>query len=167
MYLHDIVTIAEEHKVPSCLILNLDQTPLKYIPVGRQSLPKKGSKSVLIAGSADKRNITGTFIITLSGKFLPKQLIYGGKTKESLPRFKFPESFSLSANPKHFSNKAESLKAIKEIILAYVKQQQRQELEKPDQASILIMDVFRGQMTEEVVSMLRTNNICWLRFQTT
>ena len=114
-----------------------------------------------VAGSTDKRSITGTFIITLSGKFLPIQLLYGGKTKQSLPRFKFPESFSLSANPKHFSNKAESLKAIKEIILAYVKQQQRQELEKPDQASILIMDVFRGQMTEEVVSMLRTNNI-WL-----
>ena len=94
VYLHDIVTIAEEHKVPSCLILNLDQTPLKYILVGRQSLTKKGSKSVLIAGSADKRNITGTFIITLSGKFLPMQLIYGGKAKQSLPRFKF------SANPK-------------------------------------------------------------------
>ena len=30
VYLHDIVTIAEEHKVPSCLILNLDQTPMKY-----------------------------------------------------------------------------------------------------------------------------------------
>ena len=89
------------------------------------------------------------------------QLIYCCKTKQSLPRFKLLETFSLSANPKHFSNKAESLKAIKEIILPYVKQQQRQELEKPDQASILIMGVFRGQMTEEVVSMLRTNNI-WL-----
>ena len=44
VYLHDIVTIAEEHKVPFCLILNLNQTPLKYIPVGRQSLAKKGSK---------------------------------------------------------------------------------------------------------------------------
>ena len=42
-----------------------------------------------------------------------------------------------------------------------MKQQQRQELEKPDQASILIMYVFRGQIAEEVVSMLRTNNI-WL-----
>ena len=88
------------------------------------------------------------------------QLIYGGKTKQFLPRFKFPESFSLSANPKHFSNKAESLKVIKEIILPYVKQQ-RQELEKPDQPAILIMDVFRNQMTEDVVLILRTNNI-WL-----
>ena len=39
--------------------------------------------------------------------------------------------------------------------------QQRQELEKPDQATILIMDVFHVQVTEEVVSMLCTNNI-WL-----
>ena len=113
-----------------------------------------------IVGSTDKRSIRGTFIITLSWKFLPIQLIYDGKTKQSLPRFKFPESFSLSANPKSFSNKAESLKVIKEIILPYVKQQ-LQELEKPDQAAILIMDVFRDQITEEAVSMLRTNSI-WL-----
>ena len=97
-----LVTIAEEHKVLSFLILKLDQTPLKYIPVGRQSLAKKGSKSVSIVGSTDKRSITGTIIITLSGKFLPMQLIYGGKTNQSLSRFKFPESFSLSANQKHF-----------------------------------------------------------------
>ena len=153
-------TTAEENKVPSCFILNLDQTPLKYIPVGRQSLAKTGSKSVSIAGSTDKRSITGTFIIFLSDNFLPMQLIYGGKTKQFLPRFKFPESFFLSANPKHFSNKAESLKVIKEIILPYVKQQ-RQELEKPDQPAILIMDVFRSQMTEDVVLILRINNI-WL-----
>ena len=158
------VTIAEEHKVPSCLILNLDQTPLKDIPVGRQSLGKKGSKSVSITGSTDKRSITGTFIITLSGKFLPIQLLYGGKTKQSLPRFKFPESFSLSANRKYFSNKAESLKVIEEIILPYVKQQ-CQELEKSDQTAILLIDVFRGQMTEEVVSMLRTNNIRLVKVQ--
>ena len=133
----------------------------------KTKLSKERLQISAIASSTDKRSITGTFIITLSGKSLPMQLIYCCKTKQSLPRLKFPESFSLSANPKYFSNKAESLKAIKEIILLYVKQQQRQELEKPDQASILIMDVFRGQMTEEVVSMLRTNNICWLRFQTT
>ena len=117
-----------------------------------------------VAGSTDKRSITGTFIITLSGKFLPIQLLYGGKTKQSLPRFKFPESFSLSANRKYFSNKAESLKVIEEIILPYVKQQ-CQELEKSDQTAILLIDVFRGQMTEEVVSMLRTNNIRLVKVQ--
>ena len=71
VYLHNIVTIAEEHKVPSCLILNIDQTPLKYIPVERQSLEMKCSKLVLTVDSTYKKSTTGTLIITLSGKFVP------------------------------------------------------------------------------------------------
>ena len=54
------------------------------------------------------------------------------------------------------------MKVIEGIFLPYAKQQ-RQELEKPDQAVILIMNVFCGQMTEEVVSMLCTNNICFVK----
>ena len=86
------------------------------------------------------------------------QLIYGGKTKQSLPRFKFPDGFSLSCNPKHFSNAMESIKLINEIIIPYV-QSQRKELGKPKQAALVIMDVFRGQITDDVISLLRDNNI--------
>ena len=43
-----------------------------------------------------------------------------GKTQRSLPRVKLPDSFSLSANEKHFSNKQEPLKLIDEIITPYV-----------------------------------------------
>ena len=71
-----------------------------------------------------------------------------------MPRFNFPESFSLCANPKNFSNTAESIKVI---------EKQRQELEKPNQAALLIMDVFRGQMTEEVTSLLHDNNVLLVR----
>ena len=53
----------------------------------------KGSKKVAITGAADKRNIKATFAVTLSGTFLPIQLMYGGKTEQSLPRYKFPDSF--------------------------------------------------------------------------
>ena len=47
------------------------------------------------------------------------QLIYGGKTTQSTPKFKFPTEFSLSANPKPFSNTEESLKYVREIIKPY------------------------------------------------
>ena len=80
------------------------------MPVGNSTLAPRGEASVTIEGSADKRMITGTFGITLHGEFLPIQLIYGGKTAQSLPRYKFPKDFSLSVNPKHFSNTTESLK---------------------------------------------------------
>ena len=80
LFLHEIVEIVEKHCIPSALVLNLDQTPSKFVPSGNHTLAKKGSKSVSIAGSSDKRNITATFVISLEGDFLPMQLIYGGKT---------------------------------------------------------------------------------------
>ena len=80
LFLHEIVTKVEEHNIPSELIINIDQTPLKYVPVGNTTLAPRGKTSVTIEGSADKRMITGTFAITLEGEFLPMQLIYRGKT---------------------------------------------------------------------------------------
>ena len=52
----------------------------------------------------------------------------------------------------------ESIKLINEIIIPYV-QSQRKELGKPKQAPLVIMDVFRGQITDDVISLLRDNNI--------
>ena len=59
--------------------MNLDQTPLKYIPAMHHTMAKQNSKSVSIAGSSDKR----TFTITLNGHFLLMQLIYGGKQSKA------------------------------------------------------------------------------------
>ena len=83
----------------------------------KATMAKKGSTSVPIGGLIHKRSITVTFTITLNGIFLPMQLICGGKTVQSLPKFDFLEGFSLSANLKHYSNAAESIKTIKEIIV--------------------------------------------------
>ena len=120
LYLHNIVTIVKKYEIPHSLIMNLDQIPIKYIPIMNQSMAKQNYKSVSIAGLSDKRSITGTFTITLNGHFLLMQLIYGGKTKQTLPSFKFPDGFLLSCNPKHFSNVVESIKLINEIIIPYV-----------------------------------------------
>ena len=157
-YLRNIVTIVEKYEIPHSLIMNLDQTYLKYKPAMNHTMAKQNSKSVSIAGSSDKRSITGTFTITLNGHFLPMQLIYWGKTRQSLPRFKFTNGFSLSWDPKHFSNAMESIKLINEIIIPYV-QSQRKELGKHKQATLVIMDVFRGQITDDAISLLRDNNI--------
>ena len=157
LYLLNIVTNVEKYEIPHSLIMNLDQTPLKYIPAMNQTMVKQNSKSLSVAGSSDKHSITGTFTITLNGYFLPMQLIYGGKTKQSLPRFKFHDGFLLSYNPKHFSNAMESIKLINEIIIPYV-QSQRKELGKPKQATLVIP----GQITDDVISLLRDNNIHYI-----
>ena len=54
----------------------------------------KGAKRVEITGSDDKRQLTAFFSCTLSGKFLPPQMIYAGKTLACLPKEKVPDSWN-------------------------------------------------------------------------
>ena len=108
-YLGDVKEITTKYNIPPELVINADQTPSSYVSVGRSTMAARGSTSVPIKGLTDKRNITLTFVISLSGEFLPLQVIYSGKTTASHPRgFKFPVGFSISQNPKHWSNKQET-----------------------------------------------------------
>ena len=92
-FLHEIVNNVEKFQISSSLVLNSDQTNLKYVSMGKTTIVEKGSNSVPIFGLSDKRSMAATFTITLNRKFLSMQLIYGGKTNQSLPKFEFPVGF--------------------------------------------------------------------------
>ena len=129
----------------------------------KQWLLKIPSMFTWLAGFSYKQAITDTFGITLSNKFLPMQLIYGGKTAQSLPKFKFPESFSLSANPKHFLNTTELLKLLNEIIIPCVKNEcERLKLEQ-SQPALLILDVLSGPITTPVTDKLAENHMKYMK----
>ena len=83
-------------------------------------MAERNVKDVSISGSADKRSITATFAEILDVSFLPFQLIYQGKTTQSLPKIDFSDGFSLSVNEKHFNNTQESIKFLKEIVIPFV-----------------------------------------------
>ena len=152
--------IKKKIKIPPELVLNSDQTPSSYVPVGKSNMAASGVSSVPTKGLTGKRCITLNFVVTLANNFLPMQVIDSGKTKASLPRgFSFPAGFCLTQNPKHWSNKEETLKLINEVINPYVVKQHK-ELKLPsDQKALLIWDVFRGQMTDKVKRMLDSLNI--------
>ena len=58
-----------------------------------------------IACSDDKRQKTGTYCVSLSGEFLPPQLIYEGKTAQVHPKnVSFPNGFHVTNTPNHWSN---------------------------------------------------------------
>ena len=158
IFMHEIVQKVEKYNIPHSQILNADQTPSKYVPTACYTLAEKNSKSVPIAGGADRRAIPATFVEMLDCNFLPLQLIYGGKTSQSSPKIQFPTGFGLSANPSHYSNTEESIKLLKEIVVPYV-EKIRAKLDDPKQSALLIWDVFRGQKTESVVKVLKENNI--------
>ena len=114
-FLNSIVNKIEEFQIPPLLTLNIDQINSKYVSMDKVTMTKKDSTSLPIRGLSDKRSITVTFTVTLNGIFLSTQLIYGGKIVQSLPKFKLPKGFSLSANVKHCSGTAESKKLSKKL----------------------------------------------------
>ena len=130
LFNHSTVKKVNDKSIPESLILNFDQTLSKFVPVANTTLAERNSKQVVIKGSDDKGAITATFTVTLDSQFLGMQLIYGRKTKQSLPRFDFPTNFSLSVNKKHYSNEEESMKFIKKILVPCI-ESERERLNWP------------------------------------
>ena len=144
--MHNVVQKVEKHNIPHSLIINADQTPSKYVPVGWSNLAEKNVKDVPIFGSADKRSITAFF--------LPFQLIYKGKITQSLQKMDSLDGFSLSVNEKHFSNTQESNKFLKETAIPFV------DKKSPNwKIQVKLPCKFRGQKTTTVLDILKENNI--------
>ena len=77
----------------------------------------KGANPVEITGSGDKRQITATFAVTMSGEFLAIQMIYAGKTNRCHPKHTFPEGFYICHTSNHWANEECSLSVVKNIII--------------------------------------------------
>ena len=75
-YLLDVKAVVQIEEIPQELIISWDQTGIKYVPVDTWTMEKEGSKRVQVIGADDKRQITAVFAGTVSGEFLPPQLIY-------------------------------------------------------------------------------------------
>ena len=91
-----IPSIKPEYDIPKELILNLDQTPLSYVSPGKYTFNPKGAKTVPVKGIDDKRQITATFTVSMTGKFLPLKLIYKKKTHRCFSKFDFPADFNVT-----------------------------------------------------------------------
>ena len=154
----EISKVVTDHDIPLDLVLNLDQTPLSYVSPGKYTFCMKGSTTVPIKGVDDKRQITATFTVSASGVFLPIQLIYQGKTKRCLPKFKFPKEFQVTFTKNHWSNFEKCVDLFQKIIFPYL-HAKKMELGYPDeQFSLIIMDTFKGQDNEEIKNLCNRNN---------
>ena len=110
------------HNITPDLVLNFDQTPLSYIIVGNTTLKLEGATSVQVKGKGKSKQITGTLTISASGRFLPMQLIYGGKTERCHPQgIKFLSEFDVTHSENHWSNEILARQHVTEIIMPYAK----------------------------------------------
>ena len=107
--------------------------------------------------------MTAIFTMTLNGKFLPMQIIIWGKANQCLPKFEVLNGFCRSANPKHYNNAAETIRLIKEINIPYIEKERISLKLTKIQPALVIMDVFWGQMTEDILTVIKGNNILIVR----
>lgn len=146
--------VVSAHNIPPELVINIDQTPLPFFLVSNYTLTKKGEKTVPITNSADYRQITGTFAITMKGVFLPMQLIYQGKTPRCHPKVDFPEGFNVTHSENHWSNEEKCKELIKEVLIPYVVKKREEMSFRKNQEWLLIADVFKGHWTHDVKKMV-------------
>ena len=121
-YLLQIKGMVDAHNIPSQLVINWDQAGIKLVP----------------SGLNDKHQVTATLAGTLSGKILPLQILYQGKTERCHPSQTFPDGFDIWHTPNHWANEETTLRFIENVILPYD--------QAPDQAALAIFDVFKGHM---------------------
>ena len=158
-YLFEIIDNALKYSIPDELIINVDQTPSKFVATDNVTMAAKGEKHISRAGATDKRAITVTLCETLDGHILPFQLIYTGKTERSLPNVKFPRGFCLAYNPKHWSNENETLRLIEDVLVPYIAKIKEEKSLPESQKSLLLWDAFKAQSTQKVKDALATHNI--------
>ena len=95
-FLSDVCSTVVMEDIPEKLIINWDQTGLKYVPVSNWRFADKGSKRVEIAGLDNKRQLTVLLSCTMKGKLLTTQVIYAGKTPACLPKADYPSDWFLT-----------------------------------------------------------------------
>jgi len=65
------------------MIVNWDQTAIKYIPLSNWLMAQEGSKRVEVIGIDNKSQITTTFAASLSVNFLPVQMVCQGRPQNA------------------------------------------------------------------------------------
>ena len=152
-FLLDINAVVEMEDIPFDLIINWDQTGIHYVPVGLWTMDKEGSKRVEIAGVDDKRQITAVFAGSLTGDFLPPQLIYKGTTHRCLPTVQFPSRWYITCSENHWSNESTMKAYIEKILLPYVRDKRKELKLTADYPALVIFDKFTGQGTENLLTL--------------
>ena len=109
LFLNDVFTTVAMEDIPEDLIINWDHTALHYVPVSLWTMQKKGSMHVPIAGIDDNRQVTVVLACSMSGEFLPPQVIYQGKSSRCLPSYKLPPDWDVTYTPNHWANEETSL----------------------------------------------------------
>ena len=158
-FLFDMKVVVEMEEIPHDLIINWDQTGIHYIPVGSWTMEKEGAKRVEITAVDDKRQITAVFAGSLTGDFLPPQLIYKGTTCRCLSTVQFPQDWHVTFSHNHWANEETMMDYVERILAPYASNK-RKLLKLPhDYPALEIFDHFSGQVMDTILKLLEENHL--------
>ena len=131
-----------QHNIPKDLILNFDQPPLGLTCPAKTTFTDRNSETVPIGNLDNKRQITGTFVVNLSGEFLPIQLIYTGTTDLCHPKVNFPTGFDVTHSANHWANEEKYISLLNKIVFPFVQKKRGSLNMANDSKALLIFDEF-------------------------
>jgi len=147
------------------LIYALDQFGQRLLAVGNHTRVEKGTKSVTVSGSGDKRQITGVPVVTLAGEFVGVQAIWQGTTdrchapKSAAKHKKLFHSHSAT----HWSTVETMKRLVWDIIVPDMKRKIEalglNAVQASRQKAILLLDVWKVHMMHEFKEFLMALNI--------
>lgn len=148
-----------DNDVPDELIINFDQTGIDVVPISNWIMAQEGAKQLSITAIDDKRHLTAVMACSMTGYFLPLQMIYTGKTEKCLPNFKFPSEWDITYSENHWSNETTMLQYVENILVPYFVNTKKQLKLPEEQKTIVLMDVFAVHRTDKFLSALKAHHI--------
>ena len=138
-------------------------TAMKIVPSNQWTMEKKETKRVEVAAVDDKQQITAIFACSMSGKFLPMQLIYKGTTKRCLPKdVNFLCDWHITHTENHSANEVTTFAYLRNVIIPYVKREREALKLQDDHCTLALFDIVKGQCTTQVMKILEENNILFV-----
>ena len=116
----------------------------------------KGSKQVEVVDIDNKRqsNTHHTwFAASLSGHFLPMQLVYEGKTTKCHPAVKFPVGWQVTHMPNHWCNEETMIDCIESVVVPYNYDTEKKTTSNLKHTRLVNLDKFKGQTTSRVLNL--------------
>lgn len=151
--------LRRRYNIPAPLVVNLDETSSKYVPVPNYTYDERGSKEIRVVGAGDKRGISETLSGSLAGDFLPVQLIYGGTTRRCLPNTTLaPDDFEFVFTKTHWASAETCLDEIEDIIQPYIEEKKNQLSLEVEQKALIIFDGWIHHRSDEYYDAIRVFN---------
>jgi hypothetical protein len=152
-FLERISSKVRRFSIPVQLIINLDETGARIVPVSAWTLEKKGAKSVPITSIDDKREITVVLACTAAGELLCPQIIYQGSTERCHPpeTVNFPEGWDIWHSKSHWCTHETMTRFIVNVLEPWATKV-KFDLDFPEnQRGLVILDVYKAHRTPDVL----------------